>query len=244
MNSKVKKFQDECADRIKAQGQNDKLQKIGEQFMEESMRVEYSYNFSWMGRPVIQYPQDIVAMQELIWRIQPDLIIETGIAHGGSLILYASILELIGNGEIVGIDVDIRSHNREEIENHKMFSRIKMLEGSSVSKEIIDQLDVLAKDKKKIMVVLDSNHTHEHVLEELELYYKYVSKDSYMVVFDTVIEYLPKGFFTDRPWDKGDNPQTAVDLFLSNNTDFVIDESIHNKLQLTVAKNGYLKRIK
>ncbi|UTW61762.1 cephalosporin hydroxylase family protein [bacterium SCSIO 12741] len=244
MSDEIKKFQEERKERIRKQGENEVLNDLSTRFMEESMRVEYSYNFSWMGRPIIQYPQDIVAMQEVIWKVQPDLIIETGIAHGGSLILYASLMELIGHGEIVGVDIDIRSHNREEIENHKMFKRIHLIEGGATDPDIIEQVRKMAEGKKKVMVVLDSNHTHQHVYDELKLYNEFVTKDSYLVVFDTVVEYLPKGFFTNRPWDVGDNPQTAVDAFLKENDAFEIDEEIHQKLQLTVAKRGYLKRTK
>jgi cephalosporin hydroxylase len=211
--------------------------------MVSSLRNRYSYNFEWLGRPIIQYPQDIIALQEIVWNIKPDLIIETGIAHGGSLIFYASLLELIGKGEVLGIDIDIRKHNRKEIERHKMFKRIKMIEGSSTDERVIKEVEKIAKRHKKIMVCLDSLHTHKHVLEELNLYSKFVSPGSYLIAFDTIIEYMPKGFFKDRPWDKGDNPATAVNEFLKKNKNFVIDEEIEDKLLITVAPNGYLKRI-
>ncbi|HCY90368.1 MAG TPA: cephalosporin hydroxylase, partial [Chitinophagaceae bacterium] len=168
----------------------------------------------------------------------------TGIAHGGSLIYYASILELIGNGEVLGIDIDIRTHNREQIEKHPMFKRITMLEGSSLSSEIVQQVADIAKDKKTILVSLDSNHTHEHVLKELELYAPFVTKESYIVVFDTIVEDLPEGYLPGRPWGKGNNPKSAVYAFLSDRTDFVIDHQIDNKLLISVAPEGYLKRVK
>ncbi|MEK7991474.1 MAG: cephalosporin hydroxylase family protein [Thiotrichaceae bacterium] len=206
---------------------------------------KYSYNFKWLGRPIIQYPQDIMAMQELIWEIQPDLIIETGIAHGGSLIFYASMLELLGNGgQVLGIDIDIRSHNRIEIEKHPMYKHITMLEGSSIDEKIIKQVYAFAKDKQRIMVTLDSNHTHEHVLKELQAYAPLVTKDSYLVVFDTIVEDMPEDFFPDRPWEKGNNPKTAVWEFLKNNDRFEIDKTIETKLLITVAPDGYLKCIK
>jgi len=185
-----------------------------------------------------------VAMQEIIWQVKPDLIIETGIAHGGSLIFYASMLELIGNGEVLGIDIDIRKHNRREIEKHKMFKRIKMIEGSSVDEKVIKKVEKTVKQHKKILVCLDSLHTHNHVLNELNIYSKFVSKGSYLVVFDTVIEYMPKGFFKNRPWDKGNNPATAVKQFIKKNKNFVIDKEIDNKLLITSAPEGFLKRIK
>jgi cephalosporin hydroxylase len=183
-------------------------------------------------------------MQEIIWAIKPDLIIETGIAHGGSLIFYASILELIGKGEVLGIDIDIREHNRLEIEKHPMYKRIKMIQGSAISKEIIEQIEPHAADKKTVMVCLDSNHTHDHVLKELELYSPFVTIGSYLIAFDTIVEDLPADLYKDRPWSVGDNPKTAVFEFLKKNTNFEIDHSIDNKLLISVAPEGYLKRIK
>lgn len=206
---------------------------------------KYTYNFSWLGRPIIQFPQDIIAMQELIWQIKPDLIIETGIAHGGSLIFYSSMMELLGeNGQVLGIDIDIREHNRVEIKKHPMFKRITMLEGSSIDPEIAKKVHAVARDKKKILVVLDSLHTHDHVTKELELYSPLVSNGSYLVVFDTIVEDMPGDFFPDRPWGKGNNPKTAVWEFLKKNDRFVIDKEIENKLLITVAPDGYLKCIK
>jgi cephalosporin hydroxylase len=173
------------------------------------------------------------------------LIIETGIAHGGSLIYYASILELIGNGQVLGIDIDIRKHNKLEIEKHPMFKRIRMIEGSPIDDSIAEHVRKIASGKEKIVVCLDSNHTHEHVLRELELYAPLVSVNSYIVVFDTIVEKLPEGYFTQkRPWGVGNNPRTAVDKFLEGNSSFVIDETIDNKLLISVTPQGYLKRIK
>jgi cephalosporin hydroxylase len=178
------------------------MRQLGLQFVRDTAKYKYSYNFTWLGRPLIQFPQDMVAMQEIIWQVKPDLIIETGIAHGGSLIFYASILELLGGeGEVLGIDIDIREHNRVEIEKHPMFKRVTMLEGSSVDEGIASQARDFAKDKKSVMVILDSNHTHDHVLRELELYSPLVTKGNYLVVFDTVVEDMPEDFFPDRPWD-------------------------------------------
>ncbi|MBX3256846.1 MAG: cephalosporin hydroxylase family protein [Chitinophagaceae bacterium] len=240
----IKKFEEEKLERLDRQLKNKNLKALANDFFLESVKTGYSYNFSWMGRPIIQYPQDMIAMQEIIWKIQPDLIIETGIAHGGSLIFYASLLELIGNGEILGIDIDIRTHNKKEIEDHPMFKRIKMLEGSSISTEIIDKVKMHAEGKKNIMVVLDSNHTHDHVLRELELYSPFVTKDSYAVVFDTVVEDMPADYdWGSRLWGKGNSPKTAVKAFLKKNVDFKVDESIDAKLIISVAPGGYLKRI-
>jgi len=243
MNNPIQAFIEEREQRIHQNQMNNSLQKAAKEFNVESNKAQYSYNFSWMGRPVIQYPQDMIAMQEIIWQVKPDLIIETGIAHGGSLIYYASLLELIGKGEVLGIDIDIREHNRKEIEGHPMFKRIKMLQGSSISSEIIDQVKKYAKGKGSILVCLDSNHTHDHVLKELELYSPFVSLHSYIVVFDTIVEDLPEGYFSQkRPWGISNNPRTAVEQFLKANESFEVDTAIDNKLLISVAPGGYLKK--
>jgi cephalosporin hydroxylase len=240
----IELFNLEKEENIKAQGNDNEAVEAGIQFIVKVNPYKYSYNFSWMGRPIIQFPQDIVAMQELIWQIQPDLIIETGIAHGGSLIFYASMMELVGKGEVLGIDIDIRSHNKEEIEKHPMSKRIKMIQGSSIDHDVFKKVKEEAEGKKTILVVLDSNHTHQHVLDELKLYAPLVTPGSYLVVFDTIVEDVPDELFADRPWGKGNNPKTAVWEFLKGNSDFTIDAAIHNKLLITVAPDGYLKRIR
>lgn len=233
---------------MKENSVNIKLLDATQSFMQSSIPHKYSYNFSWMGRPIIQYPQDIVAMQELIWSLQPDLIIETGIAHGGSLIFSAAMLELNAacggcqDAEVLGVDIDIRAHNRDAIEAHPMSKRISMIQGSSIASEIIEQVKAKAEGKKSILVCLDSNHTHEHVLAELEAYAPIVTPGSYCVVFDTIIEDLPDEMFPDRPWGVGDNPKTAVWEYLKDHPEFEIDQTIHNKLLITVAPDGYLKR--
>ncbi len=240
--SEVAKFFAEVTgniDRLKADVDVQALSRI---WLREITSYKYPYNFTWMGRPIIQLPQDVMAMQEIIWKVKPDLIIETGIAHGGSLIFHSSMLELIGGeGQVLGIDVDIRQHNRVEIEKHPMFKRITMIEGSSIDEEIAKQVFDFAKGNGRVLVILDSNHTHDHVLKELELYSPLVTKDSYLVVFDTVVEDMPEDFFPDRPWGKGNNPKTAVWEFLKTNKRFEIDKDIEAKLLITVAPDGYLK---
>lgn len=246
MSNPVQEFIEERKHRIESNAGNQKLLHAAEAFNVESNKAQYSYNFSWMGRPIIQYPQDMIAMQEIIWNIKPDLIIETGIAHGGSLIYYASILELIGKGEVLGIDIDIREHNRAEIEKHPMFKCIKMIQGSSIDPAVVAEVKAHTEGKKTILVTLDSNHTHEHVLAELKMYSPFVSLNSYIVVYDTIVEKLPQNYLPGhlRPWGIGDNPLTALKTFITENPQFEIDKSINNKLLISVAPDGYLKRIK
>lgn len=215
---------------------------LAARLFDKTVEHRYSYNFSWLGRPVIQYPQDIVAAQEIIWAVKPDLIIETGIAHGGSLILSASLLELIGGGgRVLGIDIDIRTHNRAAIESHPLAKRIDMIQGSSIDPAVAARAADAANGRERVMVFLDSNHTHEHVRRELDLYAPLVTKGSYLVVYDTVIEDMVPPSGPDRPWGKGNNPKTAVHDFLSTTSRFQIDHEIHRKLLLTVAPDGYLK---
>jgi len=230
-------------EKIKSMNKNSLLKKLTRDWFKTAFEYEYLYHFTWLGRPIIQFPQDMITIQEIIWDIKPDLIIETGIAHGGSIIFSASLLELIGKGEVLAIDIDIRKHNKIEIEKHSMFKRITMLEGSSIDTNISKKVLEIAKDKKKIMLLLDSNHTHDHVLKELELYSPLISKGSYIVVFDTMIEDMPKGFIKNRPWDKGNNPKTAVHDFLKKNNRFKIDKTFEQKLLITSAPSGYLKCI-
>ncbi len=230
---------------IELMGKDPHLAKMGNDFLRETAKYGYTYHFSWLGRPIIQTPQDIIASQEIIWNVKPDLIIETGIAHGGSLIFSASMLQLIGGeGKVLGIDIDIREHNRVEIEKNPMYKRITMIEGSSIDNSIAEQVYDFAKGKERILVFLDSNHTHEHVFKEMELYSPLVKKGSYLVVFDTAVEDMPDDFFADRPWGKGDNPKTAVWEFMKTNDRFEIDKEIENKLLITVAPDGYLKCVK
>jgi len=240
--NKTEKFENERAERIATQS-DDSFKKQSIDWAKTAMDKQYVYNFEWMGRPIIQFPQDIMAMQELIWKIQPDLIIETGIAHGGSLIFSASMLELIGKpAEVVGIDIDIREHNKLEIETHPMFKRIRLIEGSSTAPEVVQQVVALAKSKNNVMVILDSMHTHQHVLDELNAYAPLVSKGSYIVVLDTFIEDLPEGYFENRPWDVGNNPKTAVHQYLKSDQSFEIDHTYDDKLMITVAPDGFLKK--
>jgi cephalosporin hydroxylase len=245
----LEQFNMEKSARIDALGKDVEFREQSRQWLEKSMRKHYVYNFSWLGRPIIQNPIDIVAMQELIWTLQPDLIIETGIAHGGSLIFSASMLELNAacdgpqGAEVLGVDIDIRAHNRVAIEAHPMSKRISMIQGSSIAPEIIEQVKAKAAGKQRVLVCLDSNHTHEHVLAELEAYALLTSVGSYCVVFDTFVEDIPADVFPDRPWGPGNNPKTAVREYLKTHSEFEIDKRIDHKLLISVAPEGYLKRI-
>jgi len=226
------------------------LKKVSSEWYVEATKQRYSYNFSWMGRPIIQYPQDLVAVQEIIWEVKPDLIIETGVAHGGSAVFFASLLELNAqcggpkDAEVWCVEIDLRTHNREALVVHPMYPRLKIFDGSSVDLKIASSIAGKAAKCDRVMVILDSNHTHEHVLRELNLYASLVSVGSYCVVFDTVIEDLDGVEFVDRPWGKGNNPKTAVAEFLKTNSDFAVDYSIDEKLLISAAPGGYLKRVK
>jgi cephalosporin hydroxylase len=253
-------FEQEVQARISANSQNLTLQVATQQFLLASIMAKYSYNFTALGRPIIQYPQDMVAMQELIWQVKPDLIIETGIAHGGSLIMSASMLVLLDMCEaieagttidprqsrrkVLAVDIDIRAHNRAAIEAHPMASRVQMIQGSSIAPDIVAEVHAAARGYQRIMVCLDSNHTHDHVLAELDAYASLTSVGSYCVAFDSVVEDLPAEIFPDRPWGPGDNPKTAVWKYLESHPEFEIDRSVQNKLLVTVAPDGYLKRIR
>jgi len=226
---------------IASMASDPEVRRLGSELFDKVNEYRYSYNFTWLGRPVIQFPQDLVAMQEVIWRARPQVIVETGIAHGGSLIFTASMLEILGEGKVVGVDIDIRAHNRVAIEEHPMARRIEMIEGSSVDRAIVEQVRSAIGGAERVLVILDSNHTHEHVLAELQLYAPLVTEGSYLIVMDTVVEDMPADAFPDRPWGTGDNPMTAMREFLAGTDRFEIDQEISDKLVLTVAPSGYLR---
>ena len=254
-----KNFDKEVSGNIQRLEQSDEVYKESVEWMNTLCKYKYAYNFSWLGRPAIQMPNDVWALQELIWKIKPDLIIETGIAHGGSLIVSASLLSLIDICDasekdnlldlsnpkrmVMGIDIDIRKHNRFAIESHPMSKRIRLIEGSSIDEFIVKEVKNYSKNFKNIMVLLDSNHTHNHVLKELNFYSPLVSKGSYIIVYDTCIEDMDDQLFLERPWGKGNSPKTAVYEFLKNNKNFKIDKGIAAKLQITVAQDGFLKKL-
>ncbi len=255
----VEKFAAEVAQNIKGLGEDKDVQALSRIWVREISPHKYAYNFRWLGRPAIQFPQDQIALQELIWQIKPDLIIETGIAHGGSLAFSASMLALLDMADaieagvsidpkitkrkVLGLDIDIRPHNKAAIEAHPMASRIQMIQGSSVDPDIISQVYEIAESYKTVLVCLDSNHTHEHVLAELIAYAPLTSLNSYCIVYDTAVEDMPVALAGDRPWGPGNNPKTALWEYLKTHPEFEIDKSIENKLLITVAPDGYLKRI-
>lgn len=254
------RFLQECAAEVARQGEDAELLAASSRWLNLANARKYSYHFSALGRPIIQYPQDIVAMQELIWQVKPDLVVETGIAHGGSLVLSASMLALLEYCEaaeagrvldparprrkVLGVDIDIRAHNRAAIEAHPMASRIEMIQGSSIAADVVSRVRERAQSAQRVLVCLDSNHTHDHVLAELEAYAHLASVGSYCVVFDTVIEDLPADMFPDRPWGRGDNPKTAVWEFVEKHPEFEIDLAWDHKLLVTVAPHGFLKRVR
>jgi len=222
-----------------------RVRELTMQWFLATLPYKYSYNFEWLGRPIVQYPPDVLALQQIIWDVKPDLIVETGVAHGGSAVFFASQLELLKNdGIVVAVDIEIRPDNRAALENHPLAHRLRLVEGSSIDASTIAEVKALAKNRKRAVVVLDSNHTHAHVLEELRSYSPLVKAGSYVVVLDTIIEDFPAGTFPDRPWDKGDNPKTAVHAFLADNDRFIIDKERENPLLMTVAPDGYLKCIR
>lgn len=254
----VTQFSQERSERLGSNGADAPFVALSRDWLQASMQRKYVYNFDWLGRPIIQYPQDMVAMQELVWQLRPDLIIETGIAHGGSLVLSASLLAMLdmcdaiesgttmdprqSSRKVIGIDIDIRAHNRAAIEAHPMASRIQMVQGSSIAAETVAAVHAAAAGYQRVLVLLDSMHTHDHVLAELEAYAPLVTPGSYCVVFDTFVEDMPPGFFDDRPWDVGNNPKTALRQWLQTHPDFEIDPTWPNKLMVTVAPEGFLRK--
>ena len=246
-------FVEERSERIKSQGDNQLLSEYSSLWFREANSAKYSYNFEWLGRPIIQYPQDIVQFQETVFAVKPDLIVETGIAHGGSLVLSASLLCLLDLMEgldpkesprkVLGIDIDIRKHNKVLIENHPLAFKIKTIEGSSIDPSVVEQVREVASTFSNVLISLDSNHTHDHVYSELNAYGGLVSINSYIIVYDTVIDSLPNESWPDRSWHCGNSPNSALQLWLKTNPGFQIDNSIDNKLLLSVAPAGFVKRV-
>jgi len=267
----VEAFRNERLDAAREYRKNKPLLDASQEWLTQAFRTKYMYNFAWMGRPIIQLPTDIVTFQEIVWSVKPDLIVETGIAHGGSLILSASLLALLDycdavenkktldpqkpQRRVLGVDIDIRSHNREAIEQHSLSNRIDMIQGSSVADEVIKQVRDIAKGYSNVLVCLDSMHTHDHVLKELQLYAPLVTKGSYCLAFDTIVEDLPNDMFPDRPWEHGNNPKTAVRAYLEGlnknggkgydgkDLQFEIDQAIENKMLISAIPEGVLKRV-
>ncbi len=249
-------FEKDCIEETQKQSKDNMLKELSRKWLNNSWQNKYTYHFNWLGRPIIQMPQDILALQEIIWNVKPDLIIETGIAHGGSLCLSASLLALLEiddlkknpksklNRKVIGIDIDIRKHNKEKIEQHFLADKIKMIEASSVDNGTFKKVEQLSKNYSNVLVILDSNHTEEHVLQELKLYGSLVSKNSYCIVFDTIISEMAPDFSNNRPWNRGNSPKTAINKFLKKDDKFIVDNSIDNKLLISMAPGGFLKKVK
>ena len=249
-------FEKDCFEETQMQSKDNMLKELSHKWLNHSWKNKYTYHFSWLGRPIIQMPQDILALQEIIWKVKPDLIIETGIAHGGSVCLSASLLALLEiddlkknpksklNRKVIGIDIDIRKHNREKIEKHFLADKIEMIEASSVDEKTFKKVEKISKNYSKILVILDSNHTEEHVLQELTLYGSLVSKNSYCIVFDTIISEMASDFSNNRPWNRRNSPKTAINKFLKKDKKFIVDNSIDNKLLISMAPGGFLKKVK
>lgn len=241
-------FNKEVIKRINSNSKNKKLKNYAKKFFIESYSKKYSYNYNYFGRPIIQYPQDIVALQEIIFKTKPDLIIEIGIAHGGSLILSSSMLNLLNifkkkKRMVLGIDIDIRKKNLIAIKKHPLNNLIKMIEADSLDEKTVERVKKIASKFQKILLILDSNHTHEHVLSELKYYSSLVSKNSYCLVFDTILNNIPNKLMINRPWHKKNNPMTAVYQFLKDNKKFKIDREFENKNIITCMPSGLLKKI-
>lgn len=250
----LKRFYKERETRIKKQFRDEKFQKLSNSWTKYSLKNGYIYNFSWLGIPIIKYPSDLITIQEIIFEVKPDLIIETGVAHGGSLAFYASIQKIYNSkARTLGIEIDFRKHNKKNCKKIYKQLDINVIEGSSISNETIKKIKKYLKGKKKIMVILDSDHSSTHVLEELNIYSKIVSKGSFLICTDTIVDFMPKGFFlTDwqkkraphRNFDKGTGPYIAVKKFLKNNKNFKIDKNLHAKSTITENPFGFLKKIK
>ena len=235
-------FEQQRREHIARLGTDDDLKQLALHTTVEADRNGYSYVWKWLGLPVIQMPTDIVALQEVVWDTKPQAIIETGIARGGSLILFASLLELLGQGRVIGIDVDIRPHNREAIESHRLSKRVTLVEGSSVDPAVLQRVASEIEGLERVMVVLDSDHVHDHVLAELHAYGPLVTPGQFLVVADTIVEHIPRQEHRPRRWGPGDNPHTALRAFLEKNDDFELDPLVNQKLLMSSSPDGYLRR--
>lgn len=224
--------------------QDNELQDLAIDLITKSDKHGHAYQWTWLDLPIIQSTEDIIAAQELVWKVKPDVIIETGIAWGGSIVFYASLLQLIGKGKIVGIDVALPQKNIDKIMAYPFSDRIELIKGSSIDQAIVDQAASHVNSGDTVMLMLDSNHTHEHVLKELEMYAHLVTKDSFIIVSDTVVEDIPPQEHRPRPWGPGDNPKTAVNAFLETADRFVLDPYYNAKALVTFDKGGYIKCVK
>ncbi len=208
------------------------FQLISQQWLKIGWNQKYPYTFSWLGRPIVQLPEDMIRVQEVIYRVRPDVIIETGVAHGGSLIYYASLCNVMERGRVIGVDIEIRPHNRRAIETHEMSHLITLIEGSSTSPDVVQHVHSLVKSGEVVLVILDSNHSKQHVADELEAYCDLVTRDSYIVATDGLMKDLydsPKGT---AKWE-WDHPAAAAAEFVASHRDFVLVEKSLKVIRLS-----------
>lgn len=228
-----------------AQRQDEGLARIAHDFVVKSDQYGYGYQWTWCGLPVIQMPQDIVVTQEIIWACKPDVIIETGIAWGGSIALYASLLQLIGKGKVVGVDLNLMNHVADQIMGLPFASgRVHLYKGSSVDPDIVSRIRAHVSPGQSVMVLLDSNHTHEHVFEELKIYAPLVTKGQFLIVSDTIVEEIPVQEHRPRPWGPGNNPKTALRAYLRDHPEFEVDSYINAKALLTYSPDAYCRKVR
>lgn len=248
MKDDRKAFERERIIRIREQGKNKELIRRADAFIVSASQAKYTYNFTWFGVPIFQHPEDIIALQEIIFRVKPEVIVDVGTARGGTAIFYASLLKLIGGGRVISVDIDIRVHNRDTIRRHPLARLVDLVEGSSTDPTTVAKVKRLIRGKKPVLISLDSLHSGTHVAGELALYSKLVTRGSYLVVCDTVLKKLPRSTYpkdhATRPWSEKDNPGTAVDKFLRKNKRFIVDTDIDHKLLISCAAGGYLKRVR
>jgi cephalosporin hydroxylase len=238
-----KEFDTERSSLIASLGSDVDLKRDGISFVNSSNLKKYAYTWNWMGLPVIQMPEDLIKVQEIIFETKPDIILETGVAWGGSLLFYASILKSMNHGKVIGIDITIPEHNRTAIMNSRGSELVTLIEGSSVSQDIFKQVNAIIPRNAKVLLILDSHHTHDHVMKELELWSPLVTKGNYLVVCDTIVEFIDAPADRVRAWSKGNNPFTATTDFLSSNIRFSTENEFNKKTLTSFHPHGFLLAI-
>ena len=241
------KFEEAKREQSVALGNDDQVFEQSLDLITSIDKYDYSYLWSWMGVPIIQMPADVMATQEVIWATKPDVIIETGVARGGSVLFMASLLEMLGGGKVVGVDIDIRAHNRATIEDHVMSKRVVLIEGGSVDEDTLASVRAQIPKGARVMVVLDSDHSREHVLSECRAYGQMVTEGCYLVVADTLVGHITEDKAPTKRskiWFKGDEPLSALNDYLAENDRFLVDPVLNGKLVLSSSPGGYLQCVK